>query len=148
MAGAGVGWVGAGGVVVLFLAVDVSVMMQRQFPISTVPQIQFIDSGWLFLLCVQRRVPTVQNCAADRRDSSGAALGPVLDMPVVQRGAQFVCQGRRHRRRGEDTDSYIQKNMEILQLQYIDKVIDIWFAGPAVFGAVVEETVELPQLRR
>ena len=27
---------------------------------STVPQIQFIDSGWLFLLCGQRRVLTVQ----------------------------------------------------------------------------------------
>ena len=69
------------------------------------------------------------NCAADRRDSSGAALGPVLDMPVVQRGAQFVSQGRRHLRRGADADSYgpsIQKNIEILQLQYIDKVIDIW----------------------
>ena len=34
-----------------------------QFPACfglKVPQIQFIDSGWTFLLCVQRRVPTVQ----------------------------------------------------------------------------------------
>ena len=47
------------------------------------------------------------NCAADRRDSSGAALGLVLDMPViVQRGAQFACRGRRHLRRGADADSY------------------------------------------
>ena len=62
------------------------------------------------------------NCAADRRDSSGAALGPVLDMPVVQRGAQFVSQGRRHLRRGADADSCgpsIQRNIEILQLLYI-----------------------------
>ena len=76
------------------------------------------------------------NCAADRRVSSGAALGPVLDKPViVQRGAQFVFQGRRHLRRGADADSYgpsIQKNIEILQLQYIDKVIDVGFAGHAV----------------
>ena len=51
-------------------------------------------------------------------------------MPViVQRGAQFACGGRRHLRRGADADSYgpsIQKNIEILQLQYIDKMIDIW----------------------
>ena len=91
------------------------------------------------------------NCAADRRVSSGAALGLVLDMPVVQRGAQFACQGRRHLCRGADADRFVpsvQKIIEILQLQYIDKVIDVGFAGPAVFGAIVEETVELPQLRR
>ena len=84
---------------------------------------------------VQRRVLSA-NCAADRRDSSGAVLGPVLDMPViVQRDAQFVLQGRRHLRCGADADSYgpsIQKNIEILQLQYIDKVIDVGFAGRAV----------------
>ena len=72
-------------------------------------------------------------------------------MPVVQRGAQFACRGRRHLCRGADADSYgpfVQKFIEILQLQYIDKVIDFGFAGPAVFGAIVEETVEIPQLRR
>ena len=51
-------------------------------------------------------------------------------MPViVQRGAQFACRGRRHLRRGADADSFgpsVQKIIEILQLQYIDKVIDIW----------------------
>ena len=74
------------------------------------------------------------NCAADRRVSSGAVLGPFLDMPViVQRGAQFACRGCRHLRRGADADSYgpsVQKNTEILQLQYIDKVIDIWVCRP------------------
>ena len=73
-------------------------------------------------------------------------------MPViVQRGAQFARQGCRHLCRGADADPFgpsVQKIIEILQLQYIDKVIDVWFAGPAVFGAVVEETAELPQLRR
>ena len=92
------------------------------------------------------------NCAADRLVSSGAALGPVLEMPViVQRGAQFACRGRQHLCRGADADPFgpsVQKIIEILQLQYIDKVIDVWFAGPAVHGAVVEETAELPQLRR
>ena len=65
---------------------------------------------------------------------------PFLDQSLtcpllVQRGAQFVFQGRRHLRRGADADIYgpsIQKNIEILQLQYIDKVIDVGFAGPAV----------------
>ena len=36
---------------------------------------------------------------------------------------------------GADADSYgpsIQKNIEILQLQYIDKVIDVGFASRAV----------------
>ena len=42
----------------------------------------------------------------------------------------------------------VQKFIEILQLQYVDNVLDVWFAGPAVFGAVVEETAKLPQLRR
>ena len=42
-------------------------------------------AGQVSLLAVvlQRRVPTVQNCADDRRDSPGDALGPVLDMPIV-----------------------------------------------------------------
>ena len=95
---------------------------------SIVPQIQFIDSGWLFLLCGQRRVLTVQT-VQPIVEIPGAALGPVPDMPVVQRGAQFACRGRRHLRRGADADSYgpsFQKNIEIPQLQYIDKVIDIW----------------------
>ena len=68
------------------------------------------------------------NCAADRRDSSGAALGPVLDMPViVQRGAQFVCRGRRLLCRGADADScgpFVQKVIEIPQLQYF-YVVDV-----------------------
>ena len=118
---------------------------------STVPQIQFIDSGWPFLLWAETGTHSA-NCAADRRDSSGAALGPVLDMPVVQRGAQFACRGRRHLRRGADADSYgpsFRKNLEFLQLQYIDKVIDVGFAGPAVPRCCRGGgSRELPQLRR
>ena len=52
---------------------SVPAVMQRQVPAVLgleVPQIQFIDSGWTFLLCY-------------RRDSPGAVLGPVVDMPVV-----------------------------------------------------------------
>ena len=68
--------------------------------------------------------------AVFRRDSSGAALGLVLDMPVV-----VVPLGP------------VQKTIEILQLQFIDKVFDVCCAGPAISGAVCEETVELPQLQ-
>ena len=42
----------------------------------------------------------------------------------------------------------VQKTIEFLPLQYIDKVVDVGLAGRAVLGAFVEETVELPQLRR
>ena len=90
------------------------------------------------------------NCAADRRDSSGAALGPVLDMLVtVQSGAQFACQDCRHLCRGAEAVSLgpCQKTLEILQLQFIDKVFDVCCAGPASSGAVGEETVELPQVQ-
>ena len=77
------------------------------------------------------------NCADDPRDFPGAALGPVIDMPVVvQRGAQIVCPGRRHLCRGADADPFgpsVQKIIEILQLQFIDKVVDVCCAGPAVF---------------
>ena len=55
----------------------------------------------------------------------------VLTRPLVCN----VVQGRRHLRRGADADSYgpsIQKNIEISQLQYIDQVIDVGFAGRAV----------------
>ena len=51
--------------------------IQRQVPAVLgleVPQIQFIDSGWTFLLCLQRRVPTVQTVQDDRRDSPVAVL--------------------------------------------------------------------------
>ena len=42
----------------------------------------------------------------------------------------------------------VRFTIEILQLQYIDKVIDVGFAGPAIsWGSVVEETAELPQLQ-
>ena len=56
-----------------------------------VPPIQFIDSGWIFL----------------RRDSSGAALGLVLDMPVVvlRQVPFYGCQGRRHLCRGAEAVS-------------------------------------------
>ena len=85
---------GAGGVVVLFLAVYVSVIMQRQFPAVQCPR--FSSSTVVGYSCAETGTHSA-NCAADRRDSSGAALGPVLDMPVVVQ--------RRHLCRGADADS-------------------------------------------
>ena len=118
---------------VLFLAVDVSVITQQQFPAVLCPR--FSSSTVAGYSCLETGTHSA-NCAADRRVSSGAALGPVLDMPVIlQRGAQFACRGRRHLCRGADADPFgpsVQKIIEILQLQYIDKVIDVGFAGPAV----------------
>ena len=92
------------------------------------------------------------NCAADRRDSSGAALGPVLDMPryCATQVRSSWCQGRRHLCRGSDAvplvllfrkplrfsscSSLIRFSMSIVQVQQFS-------------GAVGEETVELPQLQ-
>ena len=112
------------------------------------PQIQFIDSSWLFLLCGQRRVLTVQT------------VQPIVEIPLVPLLDWFLtCPWCNvvHSSRVKVVDISVVAQMqiplflliiEILQLQYIDKVIDVGFAGPEVFGAIVEETVELPQLRR
>ena len=84
---------------------------------------------------VQRRVPTVQTVSW----SSSFLRCRSWTSPWHARYCATWCtirvQGRRHLRRGADADSYgssIQKNIEILQLQYIDKVIDVGFAGRAV----------------
>ena len=105
-------------------------------PSSTVPQI--VHRQWLVIPAETGTHSA--NCAADRRDSSGAVLGLVLDMPLLCNvGAQFACQGRRHLCRGADADSFgpsgeSRKIIEILQLQSIDKVVDVCCAGPAVLG--------------
>ena len=44
------------------------------------PQIQFIDSGWLFLLCVQRRVLTVQT------------VQPIVEIPQVPLLDRFLTR--------------------------------------------------------
>ena len=80
-------------------------------------------------------------------------LDRFLDMPVSVRRWCTVPgrQGRRHFCRGAEAVSLgpsVQKSIEILQLQFIDKVFDVCCAGPAgSSGAVGEETVEIPQLQ-
>ena len=41
----------------------------------------------------------------------------------------------------------VEKTIEIPQLQYIDKVVDVCCAGPASASAICEETVEITQLQ-
>ena len=50
-------------------------------------------------------------------------------------------------RSADPHDVVVQMTIEILQLQFIDKVVDFCCAGPARSGADGEETVELPQLQ-
>ena len=70
------------------------------------------------------------NCADDRRDSSGAALGLVLDMPVIVHrqvpltivkvvDISVVAQ------RQFPLVLIVQKTIVILQLQFIDKGFDV-----------------------
>ena len=91
------------------------------------------------------------NCPVLRRDSPGAALGPVLDMPVI-------VQRQMHSLRVKVVDISVvaqkqfplvlfRKPLRVLQLQIIDKVLDVCCASPASSGAVGVETVELPQLQ-
>ena len=93
------------------------------------------------------------NCAVDRRDSPGAVLGPVLDMPVVvQNKVRSSCSSRSSTslswRRCDPHGLDCSENHRDFQLQFIDKVFDVCCAGPASSsGAVGEETVELPQLQ-
>ena len=100
---------------------------------STVPQIQFVDSGWLFL---QRRVPTVQT------------VQPIVEIPQVPLLDRFLtcpllCNAVRSLRVEVVDISVVAqvqiplvplKLVEILQLQSIDKVVDVCCTGPAVLG--------------
>ena len=68
------------------------------------------------------------NCAETVKFSRCRSWTGCLHPVIVQRGAQFGLAGRRHPCRGAHADSYgpsIQKVIEILLLQYIDKVIDV-----------------------
>ena len=92
---------------------DVSVIMQPQFPQSfvdnmEVPQTQFfnrVEVSW-WLVASQRQVHSA-NCAEDRRDRTGAVLGPVGIPVVVQQQVLRFTE---------------QKTVEVPQLQCSDKV--------------------------
>ena len=80
-----------------------------------------------------------------RSSWSCAVAGNSRD-PTVQLVLFVLGPGRRHSCRGADADSLGPVTLAFLQLHYIDKVVDVFCAGPAVLE--VEETAELPQLRR
>ena len=52
--------------------------------------------------------------------------------PTVQLVVSVLGQGRRHPCRGADADSLGLITIVILQLQYIDKVVDFCCAGPVL----------------
>ena len=87
---------------------------------------------------MQRRVPTVHIVQLIVEILQVPLLDRFLTCPLLCNvGAQFACQGRRHLCRGADADFFgpsVQKIIEILQLQFIDKVVDDCCAGPAVLG--------------
>ena len=119
---------------------------------STVHQIQFIDSGWIFLLCVQRRVPTVQTVQLIVEIPQVPLLDRFLTCPVIVqrrcavRGVKVVDTSVvaqmqfplvllfRKPLRFSSCSSLIRFSMSIVQVQQFS-------------GAVGEETVELPQLQ-
>ena len=115
-----------------------------------VPQIQFIDSGWIFLLCVQRQVPTVHTVQFSVEIPQVPLKDWFLTRPLsCNARCIYGCQVRGHLCRGAEAVSLgpVQKTIDIVQLQFIDKVFDVCCAGPASSGAVCDETVELPQLQ-
>ena len=66
------------------------------------------------------------NCAADRRDALGAVLGPAVTCPLLCNAKCTVlgCQSCRHPCRDAKAILMVwtvQKTIEILQLQFIDK---------------------------
>ena len=57
-----------------------------------------------------------------------------MEATLTSACARLVCFLRRHLCRGAEADAHgpVQETIEILQLQYTDKVIDVFCAGPAL----------------
>ena len=107
----------------------VLVNMQYKFQLRTddsgcaLPSVH--RQSWTFLSCFHSA-----NCANDRRVFQVLLLDRLLTCPLLCNATCTVlgCQGRRHSCRGADADSLVltvQKNKEILQLQSIEKVVDV-----------------------
>ena len=71
-----------------------------------VPQIQFLDSGWTVLFCVQRQYPQCKLCSFPSRFFRCRSWTR-LTCPLLcnARCAVLGCQGRRHPCRGADAVS-------------------------------------------
>ena len=77
-------------------------------------QIQFIDCDWIFLLCVQRQIPTVQTV----QQTVEILQVPLLDWFLT---CPLLCMPRS----SKSLSLTVQKAIVILQLQFIDKVFDV-----------------------
>ena len=127
---------------------------QSKVYVLKVPQIQFIDDFWTFLLCSRERcvvpwcrktvvVPQLQfiacrrlllraaeadphgpDCSADHRDSPVAVCCQVVDVPIG--------------------DAYVQKTVEIPQLQF-SKIVDTPIVTQTLIPMVLV-TMAIPQL--
>ena len=71
-----------------------------------------------------------------------------VEVPQLQLVDLFE-PGRRHLCRGAEADSHgpVQETIEIFQLLYIDKVVDVLVVPVQLPSAGVEKTAELPQLQ-
>ena len=81
-------------------------LWSRQVPAVLVPQIQFLDSGWTVLFCVQRQYPQCKLCSSPSRFFRCRSWTR-LTCPLLcnARCAVFGCHGHRHPCRGADAVS-------------------------------------------
>ena len=139
---------------------------------ALVPQLQFIDGRRH--PCFRAVAVTYGPACSENHRDSAVAVGQVVDAPVVQvvpcplsfwqvlmvqtlqktvevpqfRSSIFV-PGRRHLCRGAETVSHGPvRTIEILQLQFTDKVIDVPVVPVQFPSAGVEKTAELPHCSR
>ena len=103
------------------------VLVTQQFLFDDVPQFQFVNRVMDFPVVLQRRGTHSANCAADRRDAPGAVLGPGLTCPLLCNAKCAVLGRQNCRHPCHDAKAIlvvwtIEKTIEILQLQFVDKV--------------------------
>ena len=133
----------------------VPVTMQRQAP--AVPlrwrAPDPVHRQWLDIPVMRAETCTHSaNCADDRRDFPGAVLGPGADMPVVVQRHMHSSRVSRSStslswRRGCPLGLTVQITIEISQLQYIDKVIDVTVVQVQQIPRVLSVKIaEIPQL--
>ena len=118
-------------------SVDVPVTMQRQSPAASTWRCPRFSSstvvGYSCYVC-RNRYPQCKLCSSPSKFSRCRSWTRFA-MPVVVQtpSAQFAWQCRRQLCRGAEAVSLgpVQKTIEILQLQFIDKMVDFCCAGPA-----------------
>ena len=124
--------------------VDISFVAQRQFPMvqtsqlaTEVPQLPFVFRWSMLLLCKSCLPYPLLRTGAQGSDSAENCRGSAVAVHQLRRQFPAVVQR---------LISMVLVTMEIPQLQFTDKVIDLGCACPANSGVAVR-TVEIPQLR-